>query len=170
MCFTTEYDSPLGRITIASNGKEITGLWFEGQKYFSDGVIQPVFTAAEKLPVFRETEEWLDLYFSGTDPGFIPPLRPCGTPFRLAVWTLLLRIPYGETVSYRELADELRKEYSMGGGSARAVGSAVGRNRISLLIPCHRVIGSDGSLTGYAGGIGRKKCLLDLEHGIEIIS
>lgn len=153
--------SPLGPITLSGDGEALTGLWFQGQKYFGS-----TLSGREEegsLPVFDRTEEWLELYFSGRDPGFLPPLRPQGTPFRRAVWELLLTIPYGQTVTYGQLAQELAGRTGRGSMSARAVGGAVGRNPISLLIPCHRVLGAAGSLTGYAGGTDRKLRLLELE-------
>lgn len=153
--------SPLGGITLASDGEALTGLWFDGQKYFAAGLSSEHEEKA--LPVFGQAEKWLDIYFSGRDPGFTPKLALNAAPFRKAVWDLLLTIPYGKTVTYGELASRL----SGPGGrraSARAVGGAVGRNPISLIIPCHRVIGADGNLTGYAGGIERKKKLLALER------
>lgn len=160
--FLHRLDSPLGPILLASGGDALTGLWFEGQKHFP-GKLAAAGQAA--LPVFRETERWLEVYFSGREPDFMPALAPAGTAFQLAVWTLLRAVPYGETRSYGRLAAELAEARGLSRVSARAVGGAVGRNPISLLIPCHRVVGADGSLTGYAGGLERKRFLLDLEHG-----
>ena len=157
------YDSPLGRILIASGGETITGLWFEGQKHFGSTLSGDRREA--ELPVFGEAERWLDLYFAGVIPGFTPPLDPVGTPFRRVVWNELLRIPYGKTASYGDIAKALAAE-SGKTVSARAVGGAVGHNPISVIIPCHRVVGSDGSLTGYAGGFDRKKRLLALESAV----
>lgn len=156
MEYTYHYLSPLGGITLAGDGDALVGLWFDGQKYFGHGLDacrEPRF-----LPVFRETERWLDLYFVGQEPGFTPPLRPRGTAFQQAVWRLLLTVPYGQTVTYGELASKLPR------ASAQAVGGAVGRNPISLIIPCHRVVGADGRLTGYAGGVDKKAMLLRLEN------
>ena len=146
--------TPLGRITLASDGEALTGLWFDGQRYFAAGLDGGA--EERSLPVFDMAGRWLDIYFGGEDPGFTPPLRPEGGAFRLSVWRHLLTVPYGGTTTYKEIAAAL-------GSSARAVGGAVGRNPISLIIPCHRVIGADGSLTGYAGGLERKKKLLDIE-------
>ena len=157
MDYTSAYDSPLGEILLASDGEALTGLWFEGQRRFA-ATLAPGHEE-RILPVFEETAAWLDAYFSGAQPDFTPLLRPAGTAFQREVWALLRAIPYGQTVSYAELAARL------GRSSARAVGGAVGRNPISLLIPCHRVIGADGSLTGYAGGLERKNRLLALERG-----
>ncbi len=147
--------SPLGPMLLASDGRALIGLWFEGQEYEKAGLSRD--TEARELPVFTETLRWLDRYFAGLRQEIVPPLAPRGTPFQRRVWERLERIPYGETLSYGELAREL------GCASARAVGQAVGRNPISLLIPCHRVLGKDGRLTGYAGGTERKAALLRLE-------
>ena len=162
MEWTRHIDSPLGGITLASDGEALTGLWFDGQKRFADTLTDDGGERA--LTVFDETERWLSLYFSGREPGFAPPLRPRGTPFRQRVWRQLLAIPYGETVSYAQLAQRLAEEAGTK-TSARAVGGAVGRNPISRLIPCHRVGGADGSLRGYAGGLEKKEKLLALERG-----
>ena len=155
MLFLTHYASPLGPILLAADETGLTGLWFEAQKYF------PSFSGVEyqekETPVLTETVRWLDVYFSGKDPGFLPPLHPQGSPFRQTVWDILLTIPRGQTMTYGEIARRL------GVRSAQAVGGAVGHNPISILIPCHRVVGSDGSLTGYAGGVERKTRLLQLE-------
>ncbi len=161
MQYTASYASPLGEITLASDGEFLTGLWFEGQKYFArtlDGE-----HGERDLPVFREAREWLNVYFSGTAPAFTPPLRFTGTAFQKEVWALLIAIPYGETRTYGELAQTLAARRGLSQMSARAVGSAVGRNPISVIVPCHRVVGADGSLTGYAGGVQRKRALLSLE-------
>ena len=155
MLFLTHYASPLGPILLAADETGLTGLWFEGQKYF------PSFLSVDyqekETPVLTETARWLDVYFSGKDPDILPPLHPQGSPFRQTVWDILLTIPRGQTMTYGEIARRL------GVHSAQAVGGAVGHNPISILIPCHRVVGSDGSLTGYAGGVERKARLLQLE-------
>ena len=161
MDYTHHYDSPLGGITLASDGEALTGLWFDGQKYFGDTLGRE--HAEKPLPVFEEAVRWLDLYFSGKDPGFTPKLSTHGTPFREAVWEILRTIPFGETMTYGEIAARLASTRGLAKMSARAVGSAVGRNPISLIIPCHRVVGAGGSLTGYAGGIDKKRFLLTLE-------
>lgn len=151
------YESPLGRLLLASDGEAVTGLWFEGQKHFAAGLAE---NAEEKdLPVFRLADRWLDTYFAGKKPNDVPPLRLSGTAFSRAVWAELLLIPYGQTATYGEIAARL----GAGRAACRAVGAAVGRNPISLMVPCHRVIGADGALTGYAGGLERKKWLLALE-------
>ena len=158
------YLSPLGPITLASDGEALTGLWFDGQKYFGSTLGAELQT--RDLPVFREARRWLDLYFSGTAPDFTPPLSLRGSDFQRAVWALLLAIPYGETVSYGELASQYAERTGRAHMSAQAVGGAVGRNPVSLIVPCHRVLGADGSLTGYAGGVERKAKLLALEAGV----
>ena len=161
------YESPLGRITVASDGAAVTGLWFEGQKYYGAGI--PDSAMEEERPEFHRVDLWLDRYFAGedpgTDPGAVPPLAPKGTPFQRSVWQILRAIPYGETVTYGEIAGQIARKRGLASMSAQAVGSAVGRNPISILIPCHRVIGADGRLTGYAGGLWRKEALLRLEQG-----
>lgn len=162
MVFIDSYESPLGRLTAASDGIALTGLWFNGQKYFASTLTGEYETRS--LPVFEKTGEWLDLYFLGKAPDFMPPLLVSGTKFREEVWELLLQIPYGQTTTYGELAKRLAVRRNVARMSAQAVGSAVGHNPVSILIPCHRVIGSDGSLTGYAGGIEKKAALLALER------
>ena len=156
MDYTCHYDSPLGGITLASDGEALTGLWFDGQKYFADTL--DAEHEEQPLPVFDEAVRWLDLYFGGEVPDFTPELSPRGSAFRRRVWDALLAIPYGHTTTYGEIAKKL------GCKSAQAVGGAVGRNPVSLLIPCHRVLGADGSLTGYAGGVDKKRSLLKLEQ------
>ena len=163
MEYIHRYRSPLGGITMASDGEHLTGLWFDGQKYFAD-----TLDAEHKerpLPVFAQADRWLDLYFSGKEPDFTPPLKMKTTEFRKAVWEILLTIPYGKTMTYGEIAAQIAKQRGAATMSAQAVGGAVGHNAISLIIPCHRVVGADGSLTGYAGGIGKKEKLLEMEAG-----
>ena len=158
------YLSPLGEILLESDGAALTGLWFKGQKYCpipSD--VEPLDAAPEAV---RLAARWLDIYFSGREPGFVPTLSLSGTGFCLSVWELLKIIPYGQTVTYGSLARRL----SLLTGSpvsARAVGGAVGRNPVSLILPCHRVVGAGGKLTGYAGGLERKRELLELEGALE---
>ncbi len=156
----TRYDSPLGTILLAADEEGLTGLWFEGQR----GCPAPrQARPAGESPALDAARRWLDAYFGGREPDFAPPLHLTGTPFQLAVWALLREIPYGKTVSYGEMARRLAMRRGLTRTSARAVGGAVGRNPVSLIVPCHRVIGADGSLTGYAGGIDRKRALLALE-------
>lgn len=161
MDYTYHYDSPLGKITLASDGNALTGLWFDGQKYFADTLENEY--EDKRLPVFDQTLAWLDLYFAGKNPDFTPPLRMKTTEFRKSVWEILLTIPYGETMTYGEIGKQLAEKRGIPHMSAQAVGGAVGHNSISLIIPCHRVVGSSGSLTGYAGGIEKKIRLLTLE-------
>ena len=159
------YNSYLGKITEASEGKHLIGLWFEGQKYFADTLGSDY--AEKELPVFEETDRWLDIYFSGKNPDFTPPVLMKALEFRKSVWEVMLTIPYGETMTYGEIAERIAQKRGVAKMSAQAVGGAVGHNSISLIIPCHRVVGSNGALTGYAGGIERKKKLLEME-GVNI--
>lgn len=161
MVYINHYDSPLGGITLASDGKALTGLWFDGQKYFGSTLTQN--QEQRELPVFEQTSQWLELYFNGKRPDFTPPLSMNTTPFCEAVWKLMLTIPYGKTMTYKEIAKEIARQGGMKRMSAHAVGGAVSHNPISLIIPCHRVVGTNGSLTGYAGGIDRKVQLLTME-------
>lgn len=161
MNYIHHYTSPLGEIIMASDGTALTGLWFEGQKYF-DAVLIENFQE-KNLPVFEQTVQWLELYLSGKVPGFTPPLSMNTTPFRKSVWNILLTIPFGKTMTYKEIAAQIASGRGLMQMSAQAVGGAVGHNPISLIIPCHRVIGTDGSLTGYAGGLERKRQLLTME-------
>lgn len=161
MTYTYHYHSPLGGITLSSNGAELTGLWFDGQKYFGDTLEGQCEEKA--LPIFEQTARWLDIYFSGKAPDFTPPLFMKTTPFRKAVWEIMLSIPFGKLMTYGEIANKIAKQKGLAKMSAQAVGGAVGHNAISLIIPCHRVVGTNGSLTGYAGGISRKVQLLTLE-------
>lgn len=162
MIYTSIYQSPLGGILLAADEIGLTGLWFEGQKYFANTL--PEEQISEETPVLAEAKKWLDLYFSGKEPDFTPPLHPAGSPFRQAVWKILLEIPYGQTTTYGEIARQLAVQQHISSMSAQAVGGAVGHNEISIIIPCHRVVGTNGSLTGYAGGIEKKIALLKLEH------
>lgn len=162
MMYTCHYDSPLGGILLAADEIGLTGLWFDGQKYFAR-TLAAVHTERE-TEALVQAERWLDRYFSGRQPDFLPPLHPIGSPFRESVWKLLLQIPYGQTTTYGALAGQLAAQLGKPKLSAQAVGGAVGHNEISIIIPCHRVVGTNGSLTGYAGGIDRKIKLLTLEH------
>ena len=159
MGFYTQYASPLGQLTLRSDGTALTGLWMEGQKYFSG--IESAWQRRDDLSVFAAVRQWLDDYFAGAQPDIsVLPLFLQGTAFQQEVWQLLLQIPYGATITYGALAAQLAQCRGVARFSAQAVGSAVGKNPISILVPCHRVVGSDGALTGYAGGISRKKWLL----------
>ena len=162
MDYTYHYESPLGGITLASDGEALTGLWFDGQKYFADTLDKD--HKETSLPVFSEAERWLEIYFGGKAPDFTPKLNMRTTAFRRAVWEILLTIPYGRTMTYGQIAAILAERTGRPLVSARAVGGAVGHNAVSLIIPCHRVVGADGSLTGYAGGLDKKLRLLQLER------
>ena len=161
MQYVSHYSSPLGAILLAADDNGLTGLWFEGQKYFALH-LDPEREERE-LPLFETAKRWLDLYFSGKEPDFSVPLHFTGTAFQNEVWRILRAVPYGQTTTYGEIARQLARERGLPHMSAQAVGGAVGRNRISVIVPCHRVVGTDGSLTGYAGGIDRKSKLLTLE-------
>ena len=160
MLYTTTYRSPLGEILLAGSDEGLTHLAFDGQKY------APQLTGAVTMPdhpVLAAARRWLDVYFAGRDPDFMPPLHPQGTAFQEAVWQLLLKIPYGQTTTYGALAKEIARLPGRARMSAQAVGGAVGRNPIGIIVPCHRVVGASGSLTGYAGGLDKKIALLTLE-------
>lgn len=164
MTYLTQYRSPVGTLHLASNGGAITGLWLEGQKYFA-AILDGDTAEQPDLPVFLQTAEWLNAYFERSPLPALPPLAPQGSVFRKAVWKLLQEIPYGHTTTYGELARRLRENGIP--AAPQAVGGAVGHNPISILIPCHRVLAADGSLTGYAGGIAAKHYLLELE-GVDL--
>ena len=161
MEYITHYQSPIGSILLAADETGLTGLWFDGAKYFAGCPASE--HKEENTPVLEQTKEWLIIYFSVKEPDFCPPVHMTGTPFQLSVWKILQQIPYGKTVTYGEIAKEIAREKGLSRMSAQAVGGAVGHNKISIIVPCHRVIGKDGSLTGYAGGIDKKMKLLDLE-------
>lgn len=161
MQYTSNYSSPLGNILLSADDEGLTGLWFFGQQRFASTL--GVARGERETAAIQKAKAWLDEYFAGRAPGAFVPLHLTGTAFQLAVWRTLCLIPYGKTVSYGEIAR--RVEELRGGGivSARAVGGAVGRNPVSIIVPCHRVVGANGRLTGYAGGIERKAALLKLE-------
>ena len=161
MQYIYKYQSPLGDITLASDGNSLTGLWFNGQKYFAATL--SIEHKEKALPVFEQTAEWLDTYFRGEEPAFTPPLHLQATPFRLAVWEILKKIPYGEVITYKDIAREVAHQSGKASMSAQAAGNAVSHNPVSIIIPCHRIVGTNGSLTGYAGGIQTKIKLLTLE-------
>lgn len=165
MDYTYSYVSPLGTLTVASDGTSVTGLWIRGQKYYASKL--GLDAIEQDLPIFESVCKWLDCYFSGKKPEFILPLSPKGSQYQQSVWNILCEIPYGEVISYKDIANKIALQTGRKSMSAQAVGGAVGHNPISIIIPCHRVIGSDGSLTGYAGGIEAKKQLLQLE-GVDI--
>jgi methylated-DNA-[protein]-cysteine S-methyltransferase len=161
MQYANKYHSPLGDITMASNGEALTGLWFDRQKYFGDTLSAE--HEERDLSIFEQARQWLDIYFRGENPDFTPPLSLYATPFRLAVWEILQSIPYGHIMTYGDIANIIAKQMELKRMSAQAVGGAVGHNPVSIIIPCHRVVGSGGSLTGYAGGVDKKVKLLALE-------
>lgn len=161
MVYTMNYSSPLGEILLAADDIGLTGVWFYGQKYFAHNL--PEESTEGTVPALIRAKEWLDIYFGGDEPNFTPPLHIIGTDFQREVWDILLKIPYGETVTYGEIARELAEKKGCAKMSAQAVGGAVGHNNIPIIIPCHRVVGASGNLTGYAGGIDRKVALLTLE-------
>ena len=169
MFYKTIYPSPVGNLTIASDGNNIVGLWLEGQKYFQD-TVSGTLTPNNDLPVFQQVKDWLDAYFAGQHPMISSlPLAPKGNEFRQAVWKILCAIPYGEVTTYGAIARQIAAQRGISSMSAQAVGWAVGHNPISIIIPCHRVVGTNGSLTGYAGGIANKVKLLTLE-GVDMSS
>lgn len=162
MVSTCHYDSPLGGILLAADEIGLTGLWFDGEIYFAGNL--PKVYAERETSILLEAKRWLDIYFSGKEPDFTPPLHPIGSAFRQSVWEILLQIPYGKTTTYGEIARQLSEKMGLSRMSAQAVGGAVGHNKIAIIIPCHRVVGTNGSLTGYAGGIDKKGKLLELEQ------
>jgi methylated-DNA-[protein]-cysteine S-methyltransferase len=156
-------ETPLGPIRVAAEARALTGLWFVGQRYYPSQT--DIWIDTPDYPVFAALRVWLDAYFAGKNPPVALALAPQDSPFRHRVWRILRAIPYGQTLSYGAIALQVARELAVPAMSAQAVGGAVGHNPISLLIPCHRVIGADGSLTGYAGGIEKKRALLELEQG-----
>ena len=166
MLYTATYPSPVGLLTLASDGMNLCGLWLEGQKYFGGSILKSASseTLRKELPVFSRTSDWLDRYFSGKKP--LPselPLAPAGGEFRKLVWEFLCEIPYGEVTTYGAIAKKAAAKLGRSSMSSQAIGGAVGHNPISIIIPCHRVVGSNRSLTGYAGGLDVKRALLKLE-------
>lgn len=153
MIYTTYYLSPIGKLVLSSTGPALNGLSFKA-------VADSVATNADNLPVFVQTKKWLDNYFSAHTPGDLPPLAPGGTAFQQAVWKLLLAIPYGQTVTYGQLAKQIAQQQGQAHMAAQAIGGAVGKNPIAIIIPCHRVLGTGGKLTGYAAGLDKKIQLL----------
>ena len=162
MVYTQKYASPIGGMLLAADEVGLTGLWFDGEKFFADNL--PVEHEEEETPTLAASKRWLDIYFMGKEPDFTQPLHPIGSAFRMKVWDVLLQIPYGQTVTYGWIARQLVAQEGRVRMSAQAVGGAVGHNEISIIIPCHRVVGTSGSLTGYAGGMDRKIALLKTEH------
>ena len=161
MQYISHYPSPIGNILLAADEMGLTGLWFEGQKYFALDLDKE--HEEKEIPLFEKVKQWLDIYFSGKEPDFTIPLHFTGTDFQKEVWEILCTIPYGQTMTYGEIAKRIAARKGLPHMSAQAIGGAVGHNRISIIVPCHRVVGADGSLTGYAGGIEKKAKLLKLE-------
>jgi methylated-DNA-[protein]-cysteine S-methyltransferase len=169
MYYSTKYPSPIGMITLACDGKgkNLVGLWMKGQKYYGD-TIPETMTENNSMPVFDDAKKWLAGYFAGKKPGISElKLAPIGGEFRQAVWKILCEIPYGETISYGGIAKKMAVKMNKESMSSQAVGGAVGRNPISIIIPCHRVVGANGSLVGYSGGLKKKIKLLELE-GVDL--
>lgn len=162
MQYTSCYFSPLGKLFLASKEDGLTGAWFEGQKYFASSLNEE--TEEKEIPLFKDVKKWLTIYFSGKEPDFTLPLHLTGSDFQKEVWEILRSIPYGKTMTYGEIAKQIAARKGISRMSAQAVGGAVGHNKISVIVPCHRVVGANGSLTGYAGGIDKKIKLLTLEH------
>lgn len=160
MQYAAFYPSPLGNLTMTADETGLTGLWLPAQNSSRPETLPE----APELPVFLETRRWLDAYFSGRKPDFLPPLHLIGSDFQMAVWEILLTIPYGKTTTYGDIAREIAARQGKSRMSAQAVGGAVGSNPVSILVPCHRVVGKSGSLTGYAGGLPKKVFLLQLEQ------
>ena len=165
MEYICRYSSPIGRITMISDGESLSGLCFDSQLESVTNLLKEC--QYTEFPIFDETKKWLDIYFTGKDPGFMPPLKVNATPFRQRVCEIILTIPYGETITYGEIAKKLADEKGIEKMSAQAVGSAVGHNPISIMIPCHRVIGANKTIGGYTGGIDIKVELLKLEGSYE---
>ena len=166
MIYTTYYNSPIGKLLLASKENKLIGLWAEGQKYYLSG-IEEEFTKNDDEKILIETKKWLNRYFNGEKP--CPnelDLAPIGSKFRKNVWDILCKIPYGKVITYNDIAKEIAKKRNINKMSAQAVGGAVGHNPISISIPCHRVVGTNGSLTGYAGGLDKKEYLLKFENAI----
>lgn len=163
MYYSSTYSSPVGNITLACDGDNLAGLWIEGQKYHGN-IISENMIESNDIPVFGAAKKWLDRYFAGEKPGSSElPLAPVGSEFRRETWKILCEIPYGQVITYSDIAKKMAEKMNKKSMSSQAVGGAVGHNPISIIIPCHRVVGSNGSLTGYAGGIHTKIKLLELE-------
>lgn len=165
MHYTTTYTSPLGQILLAADEIGLTGLWFSGEKFYAQN-LSPDHEKGD-LPLLTTAKKWLDIYFSGKEPDFLPPIHFIGSDFQKSVWQILQTIPYGEVTTYGAIAKQLAHQRGCRRMSAQAVGGAVGHNQISIIVPCHRVIGANGNLTGYARGIDKKRRLLQYE-GVDV--
>lgn len=161
MHYTSLYQSPVGEMLLAADEIGVVGVWFKNQKYFAYCLDQE--NEPKETPIIKELKNWLTVYFQGKEPDFVPPLHMIGTAFQMEVWNILREIPYGTTTTYNEIAGKIANNRKLERMSAQAVGMAVGKNNISLVVPCHRVVGTNHSLAGYAGGIDRKITLLKLE-------
>lgn len=167
MYYSTSYSSPVGKLTLACDGNSLVGLWIEGQKYYGASLGEEMIEKHD-VPMFDAAKKWLDQYFAGAKPDISAlPLSPVGSAFRREVWRILCDIPYGTIVTYGEIAKKMARRMNRKSMSAQAVGGAVGHNPLSIMIPCHRIVGSNGSLTGYAGGLDTKIKLLALE-GVDL--
>ena len=168
MIYTTHYKSPIGDLLLASKDNKLIGLWIEGQKYYLSSIKEEM-EENEKDKTLLKAKEWLDRYFNNEKPHINElELNPIGSEFRQAVWKILCDIPYGKVTTYKEIAEEIAKQKGIDKMSAQAVGGAIGHNPISIIIPCHRVVGTNGDLTGYAGGIDKKKYLLEHEKNSDM--
>ncbi|MCL2508310.1 MAG: methylated-DNA--[protein]-cysteine S-methyltransferase [Oscillospiraceae bacterium] len=163
MYYSTTYSSPIGTITLACHNDNLVGLWTNGQKYHGDTIPEAMIENND-IPIFGAVKKWLDRYFTGEQPDISElPLAPIGGEFRQGVWKILCEIPYGKVITYGDIAKRIAMKMGKESMSSQAVGGAVGHNPISIIIPCHRVVGSNGSLTGFSGGVGMKVKLLELE-------
>lgn len=161
MHYTSLYRSPVGEILLAADEIGVVGVWFQEGKYYANCLDKE--NEPKETPIINGLKKWLDIYFQGKEPGFVPSLHMIGTPFQIEVWNILREIPYGTTTTYNEIAKKIAKNRGLERMSAQAVGTAVGKNNISLIVPCHRVVGTNNSLAGYAGGIDKKIKFLKLE-------
>lgn len=161
MHYTSLYHSPVGELLLAADDIGIVGIWFKDAKYYAHCLDKE--NEPKETPVIIESKRWLDIYFQGKEPDFVPPVHMMGTPFQIEVWNILREIPYGTTTTYKEIAEKIAKKRGLDRMSAQAVGTAVGKNNVNLIVPCHRVVGANNSLAGYAGGIDKKIALLKLE-------
>lgn len=162
---TSLYNSPVGEILIAADEIGVIGVWFKGARHYARCLEKE--SVAKETPAIKEAKRWLDIYFQGKEPAFTPPLHMIGTPFQIEVWNILREIPYGATSTYKKIAEKIAGQRGLKTMSAQAVGTAIGKNNISIIVPCHRVVGTNNSLAGYAGGIEKKIYLLKLEGGYQ---